>query len=135
MTWNLLGGGTLDGKDHTGENLKQLIEYVNEVDPDVFFVVQAYGSETAVLQGLNAGRAATDLYDSVPITVATEAKYRNLWLFTKLKVAQRYTERPEITDFHFGGAKLRLPNGKYVHAFTVWSRHEDSVFAPCATPW
>ncbi|KAB8196343.1 hypothetical protein FH608_006170 [Nonomuraea phyllanthi] len=130
MTWNLLGGGKLDGKDYTGENLKQLIEYVNEVNPDIFFVVEAYGSETAILQGLNAGRASTDLYNSVPITVAEEAKYRNLWLFTKLKVAQRYTERPEISDFHFGGAKLLLPDGKPIHAFTIWSRHEDSVFAP-----
>ncbi|MET8863772.1 hypothetical protein ABZW11_12510 [Nonomuraea sp. NPDC004580] len=44
MSWNLFVGGTISGQEKTGENLRQMIDYVNEVDPDVLFVIEGYGS-------------------------------------------------------------------------------------------
>ncbi|MFB9964491.1 discoidin domain-containing protein [Sinosporangium siamense] len=129
MAWNLWVGATLNRQDTTptGENLTQAIEYLNEVEPDVLFVVEGYGSGTKVLDGLNAGRPANDRYTGVQITQQPDysANGDNLWLYTKLKVEKVYprTAEPDLSSFNFGGAKLRLPDGKHVHAFSMWMWH------------
>ncbi|WP_052423765.1 discoidin domain-containing protein [Nonomuraea candida] len=131
MTWNLFVGGTINGQEKTGENLRQMIEYLNEVDPDVLFVVEGYGSGEKILDGLNAGRAEGDRFTGVRLTHPEDysANGDNLWLYTKLKVEKVYPRYADadITSFNLGGARLGLPNGKHVHAFTMWTWHEISA--------
>ncbi|GAA2871019.1 discoidin domain-containing protein [Nonomuraea rubra] len=128
MAWNLFVGGTINRQETTGENLTQLIEYLNEVDPDVFFVVEAYGSGQKILDGLNAGRAADDRFSAVQLTTPEDYSVNgdNLWLYTKLeieKVYPRYADA-DISSFNLGGARLGLPNGQHVHAFSLWTWHD-----------
>ncbi|SDJ25972.1 Endonuclease/Exonuclease/phosphatase family protein [Nonomuraea maritima] len=131
MSWNLFVGGTINGQEKTGENLNQMIDYMNEVDPDVLFVIEGYGSGQKILDGLNAGRPAGQRFTGVQLTRPEDysANGDNLWLYTKLeveKVYPRYADA-DITSFNLGGARLGLPNGKHVHAFSTWTWHEISA--------
>ncbi|MEO3885487.1 endonuclease/exonuclease/phosphatase family protein [Nonomuraea sp. B5E05] len=131
MSWNLYVGGTINGQEKTGENLRQMIEYLNEVDPDVLFVVEGYGSGHKILDGLNAGRPAGKRFSGVRLTHPEDYSVNgdNLWLYTKLKVEKVYPRYADadITSFNLGGARLGLPNGKHVHAFSMWTWHEISA--------
>ncbi|MEV0993605.1 discoidin domain-containing protein [Nonomuraea sp. NPDC050202] len=128
MAWNLFVGGTINRQETTGENLTQMIEYLNEVDPDVFFVVEAYGSGEKILDGLNAGRPADDRFSAVRLTTPEDysANGDNLWLYTKLKIEKVYPRYADadISSFNLGGARLGLPNGDHVHAFSMWTWHD-----------
>lgn len=132
MAWNLFVGGTFDRKETTGENLTQMIDYMNEVDPDVLFVVEAYGSSQKILDGLNAGRSEGDRFSAVMITQPQDNSHNgdNLWLYTKLKVEKVYPRYADadITSFNFGGARLGLPNGKHVYAFSLWTWHDGWAY-------
>ncbi|MEU4573391.1 discoidin domain-containing protein [Nonomuraea sp. NPDC023979] len=130
MAWNLYVGGTINGQEKTGQNLAQLIEYLNEVNPDILFVVEAYGSGEKILDGLNAGRAEDDRYTAARLTQPEDYSVNgdNLWIYTKLDIQQvypRYADE-DISSFNLGGARLGLPNGKHVHAFSMWTWHELS---------
>lgn len=131
MAWNLFVGGTINGQEKTGENLRQMIEYLNEVDPDVLFVVEGYGSGKKILDGLNAGRPAGKRFSGVQLTQPADYSVNgdNLWLYTKLKVEKVYPRYADanITSFNLGGARLGLPNGRHVHAFSMWTWHEISA--------
>lgn len=132
MAWNLFVGGTFDRKETTGENLTQMIDYMNEVDPDIFFVVEAYGSSQKILDGLNAGRPEGDRFSAVMITQPEDNSHNgdNLWLYTKLKVEKVYPRYADadISSFNLGGARLGLPNGKHVHAFSLWTWHDGWAY-------
>ncbi|MGW0802590.1 discoidin domain-containing protein [Nonomuraea sp. NPDC002799] len=131
MAWNLFVGGTINGQEKTGENLRQMIEYLNEVNPDVLFVVEGYGSGQKILDGLNAGRPAGKRYTGVQLTKPEDYSVNgdNLWLYTKLKVEKVYPRYADadINSFNLGGARLGLPNGGHVHAFSMWTWHEISA--------
>ncbi|WP_197094122.1 discoidin domain-containing protein [Nonomuraea sp. SBT364] len=132
MAWNLFVGGTINRQETTGDNLKQMIEYLNEVDPDVLFVVEAYGSGQKILDGLNAGRAEGDRFSAAQLTQPEDYSVNgdNLWLYTKLKIEKvypRYADE-EISSFNLGGARLGLPDGKHVHAFSMWTWHDGYAF-------
>ncbi|MFE3454243.1 discoidin domain-containing protein [Nonomuraea sp. NPDC059194] len=132
MAWNLFVGGTINRQEPTGENLQQMIEYLNEVDPDILFVVEGYGSGTKILDGLNAGRPADKRFSGVQLTKPEDYSVNgdNLWLYTKLeieKVYPRYADA-DISSFNIGGARLGLPNGKHVHAFSLWTWHDGYAF-------
>ncbi|MFI7447346.1 endonuclease/exonuclease/phosphatase family protein [Nonomuraea sp. NPDC049714] len=131
MTWNLYVGGTINGQEKTGENLQQMIEYLNEVDPDVLFVIEGYGSGTKILDGLNAGRPANKRFSGVRLTTPEDYSVNgdNLWLYTKLKVEKVYPRYADadISSFNLGGARLGLPNGEHVHAFSMWTWHDLSA--------
>ncbi|MET8333367.1 discoidin domain-containing protein [Streptosporangium canum] len=131
MAWNLFVGGTINGQEKTGENLRQMIEYLNEVDPDVLFVVEGYGSGQKILDGLNAGRPAGERFSAAQLTKPADYSVNgdNLWLYTKLKIEKVYPRYADadITSFNLGGARLGLPNGEHVHAFSMWTWHEISA--------
>ncbi|MFB4264475.1 discoidin domain-containing protein [Nonomuraea sp. GTA35] len=131
MAWNLFVGGTINGQEKTGENLKQMIEYLNEVDPDVLFVVEGYGSGQKILDGLNAGRPAGERFSGAQLTRPEDYSVNgdNLWLYTKLDIEQVYPRYADadITSFNLGGARLGLPNGQHVHAFSMWTWHDLSA--------
>jgi hypothetical protein len=132
MAWNLWVGGTLNRQDPAGTNLPQLIEYVDEVEPDVLFVVEGYGSGEKIRDGLNAGRPANERYSGTRLTHPQDnsANGDNLWLYTKFAVDKVYPRSadPDLSSFNFGGAKLRLPNGGHVHAFSMWMWHESYAY-------
>ncbi|MFI6299272.1 discoidin domain-containing protein [Nonomuraea sp. NPDC050790] len=132
MAWNLFVGGTFDRKETTGENLAQMIDYMNEVNPDILFVVEAYGSAQKILDGLNAGRPEHDRFSAVMITQPQDNSHNgdNLWLYTKLKVEKVYPRYADadISSFNLGGARLGLPNGKHVHAFSLWTWHDGWAY-------
>ncbi|MEV4896452.1 discoidin domain-containing protein [Nonomuraea sp. NPDC055795] len=132
MAWNLFVGGTFDRKETTGENLTQMIDYMNEVNPDVFFVVEGYGSGQKILDGLNAGRPSNDRYSGVQLTQPQDYSVNgdNLWLYTKLKIEKVYPRYADadISSFNLGGARLGLPNGKHVHAFSLWTWHDGWAY-------
>ncbi|MGW0479322.1 discoidin domain-containing protein [Nonomuraea sp. NPDC003214] len=132
MAWNLFVGGTINRQETTGDNLKQMIEYLNEVNPDILFVVEGYGSGQKILEGLNAGRAEDDRFSAAQLTHPEDYSVNgdNLWIYTKLdiqKVYPRYADE-EISSFNLGGARLGLPNGQHVHAFSVWTWHDGYAF-------
>ncbi|MER5423370.1 discoidin domain-containing protein [Streptosporangium roseum] len=132
MAWNLFVGGTFDRKETTGENLTQMIDYMNEVNPDILFVVEGYGSGQKILDGLNAGRAEGDRFTGVQLTTPEDYSHNgdNLWLYTKLKVEKVYPRYADadIDSFNIGGARLGLPNGKHVHAFSLWTWHDGWAY-------
>ncbi|UBU16581.1 endonuclease/exonuclease/phosphatase family protein [Nonomuraea gerenzanensis] len=131
MAWNLFVGGTINGQEKTGENLKQLIEYIDEVDPDVLFVVEGYGSGQKILDGLNAGRPTGERFSGAQLTRPEDYSVNgdNLWLYTKLDIEQVYPRYADadITSFNLGGARLGLPDGRHVHAFSMWTWHDLSA--------
>lgn len=132
MAWNLFVGGTINRQETTGENLKQMIEYLNEVNPDVLFVVEGYGSGPKILEGLNAGRPEGDRFSGVQLTQPEDYSVNgdNLWLYTKLKVEKVYPRYADadISSFNLGGARLGLPNGEHVNAFSMWTWHDGYAF-------
>ncbi|WP_218094841.1 endonuclease/exonuclease/phosphatase family protein [Paenibacillus solanacearum] len=129
MSFNIYGGGTLDRNEVGAQNLRELIEYVSVQDPDVLFLVEAYGSGQQIVDGLNARRAGDAAYTGVQITKETgqAADRDNLWLISKLEVEKVYprTSDKVLTSFNFGGARLRLPDGRHINAFTAWLYHAD----------
>ncbi|MFI7613700.1 discoidin domain-containing protein [Nonomuraea terrae] len=128
MAWNLFVGGTINRQETTGENLKQMIDYLNEVDPDIFFVVEGYGSGQKILDGLNAGRPEGDRFTAAQLTTPEDYSVNgdNLWIYTKLKIEKVYPRYADadISSFNLGGARLGLPNGQHVHAFSLWTWHD-----------
>lgn len=135
MAFNIWRSGVLDnlaGEAAGRENLRQLIEFVRSVDPDVLFMVETYGSGPAITDGLNAGLPADRRYTGVQITreADTVPGTDNLWLFTRLPVEKVYPplQDGDLTSFNFGGARLGLPNGEHIHAFSTWLHHTDGAW-------
>lgn len=129
MSFNIYNGGTLDRNAVGPENLRELIEYVSETDPDVLFLVEAYGSGQQIVDGLNADRSYGATYTGVQITTepGMQPNRDNLWLVTKLEIEKVYprVNNKVLTTFNFGGAKLRLPDGRHINAFTAWLHNVD----------
>lgn len=160
MAFNIWFGGRLDGAPGGAENLDQIVEFVREIDPDVLFMVETYGSGEYLTRGLNRDRPPGRRYSGVRIT--REPGQRpdgdNLWLFTRFDVEHVYPIREpseargegeatavtttarmttarmtaamsaEPTSFHFGGARLRLPDGGTLHAFPIWLHYLGRAF-------
>lgn len=149
MAFNIWFGGRLHDAPGGAENLDQIIEFVREIDPDVLFMVETYGAGEHLTRGLNRELPAGRRYSGNRIT--REPGQRpdgdNLWLFTRFEVEQVYpiqeslgqqapqagsvgtvARGTELTSFHFGGARLRLPGGGALHAFPVWLHYLGRAF-------
>ncbi|WP_162452426.1 discoidin domain-containing protein [Phytoactinopolyspora mesophila] len=134
MTFNIWLGGTLDPAQGAGmgeQNLDELLEFVRHEDPDVLFLVETYGAGADIEAALNRNRNDGREFTGVQITREPgQAPDRdNLWLYTWLPVEEVY-ERISgggVSSFHFGGARLGLPDGGHVHAFSTWLHHQDNA--------
>ncbi|WP_245951338.1 discoidin domain-containing protein [Phytoactinopolyspora halophila] len=136
MTFNIWQGGTLDPTHGAGmgeQNLDELVEFVRREDPDVLFVVETYGAGQRIEDGLNRDRDDGREFTGVQITrePGQDPDRDNLWMFTWLPVEEIYDRISGggVSSFHFGGARLGLPDGGHVHAFSAWLHHQDSARA------
>lgn len=134
MTFNIYLGGQLDANAQPGwaeENLRQLTEFVRSEDPDVLFLVETYGAGELIEQALNTDQPAGREFTGVQVTREDDfgANGDNLWLYTSLDVQEVYPpiSGQNVSTFHFGGARLGLPDGGHVHAFSSWLHHQDSA--------
>ncbi|HEY8455843.1 MAG TPA: discoidin domain-containing protein [Actinopolymorphaceae bacterium] len=129
MAFNIWRGGLLSGAPGGAENREQLIEFLRAEDPDILFLVEVEGSGEEILEGLNAGRPGT--YNGLMVTREpgqAEGEDR-LWLYTTFDIDKVYPVRSggDLTSFNFGGARLELPNGTFVNAFSTWLYHAPSA--------
>lgn len=146
MVFNIWHGGRLD-KVWTGEefavvhphgfeerNQAELLDFLARTRPDVLFMVETYGLGSAVTAALNRDSGDDRVFRGIPITrEAGQAHHRdNLWLFTWLEVDEVYPviSQPPVTSFNFGGARLTLPGGGQLHAFTTWLSHLEDSWGP-----
>lgn len=134
MTFNMYLGGQLNADAEPGwgeENLTQLLQFVRAEDPDVLFSVETYGAGQHLEEALNADQPQDRQFTGVQVTRPEDlgANGDNLWLFTTLDVEEVYPaiNGPTVSTFHFGGARLGLPDGGHVHAFSSWLHHQDSA--------
>ncbi|NED94488.1 hypothetical protein G1H11_04105 [Phytoactinopolyspora alkaliphila] len=134
MAFNIWLGGTLDPAHGAGmgeRNLDELLEFVRHEDPDVLFLVETYGAGERVEQALNQDRTDGREFTGVQVTrePGQDPDRDNLWLYTWLPVEEIYdrVSGGGVTSFHFGGARLGLPTGGHVHAFTTWLHHLDNA--------
>lgn len=130
MSFNIWQGGRLDGRHEHGwedENVNQLVEFLRFEDPDVLFLVETYGAGDQILEALNRNQPEGRKFTGIQVTrEPNQAPDRdNLWLFTWLPVEKVYPVIREggLTSFNFGGARLGLPDGGHVHAFSTWLHH------------
>lgn len=127
MAFNIWRSGTLDGRPGGEQNLKEIIEFIRSEKPDIVFIVETHGSGDRITEGLNEGRPADDQYTGVQVTRRPDQAPNtdNLWLFTRFEVEHSYPAKTtdQVNSYHFGGARLRLPNDARVHAFPTWLRH------------
>lgn len=137
MAFNLYQGGRLDGRHDHGyeeQNVDELLEFIRTEDPDVLFTVETYGTGEEVTAALNRGRSDGRIYTGVPITrePGQDEDRDNLWLFTHLPVEEVYpiVAAEHVTSFNFGGARLALPDGSDVHAFSMWLSNRDNAWSP-----
>ncbi|MFB9394020.1 endonuclease/exonuclease/phosphatase family protein [Streptomyces coeruleoprunus] len=117
LAWNIYHGGR--NVDLGGaENLPRVVDQVVAIAPDVFFSVETYGAAEALRDGLTR-RAGKGTYSATRITAGASD---NLWIFTRYPVTQVYPTPTgtTVTDFHFGGVRVRLPSGREVNLFDTW---------------
>lgn len=126
MAWNIWGGGREAGGE---DNVRQLIELIRSQNPDILFTVETYESGDKILEGLNEGQPEELHYNA--IQVSNEPRLQpdndNLWIFSRLPVVKQYPllEHPRLSSFHFGGAKVQLPDGQELNLFNTWIYHGD----------
>ncbi|WP_166345345.1 discoidin domain-containing protein [Phytoactinopolyspora limicola] len=137
MAFNIWLGGRLEGRHEHGleeQNLEELLEFIRHENPDVLFSVETYGAGELIAEALSEGQPAGREYTGIQITQEPgQAPARdNLWLFTWLDVEEIYprVDDARLTSFNFGGARLGLPDGGAVHAFTAWLWHEGNSWSP-----
>ncbi|SFA89568.1 Endonuclease/Exonuclease/phosphatase family protein [Amycolatopsis marina] len=137
MAFNIWQGGRLEGRHEHGfedENIAELLEFVRAEDPDVLFAVETYGTGKQIERALNRQQPADREFTGVQITrePGQEPDRDNLWLFTRLPVEEIYpvVEDDVLTSFNFGGARLGLPGGGHMHAFTTWLYHVGNTWSP-----
>ncbi|WP_433576424.1 endonuclease/exonuclease/phosphatase family protein [Nocardia brasiliensis] len=121
LTWNILHGG----REPTPANLNDLIDQVVELQPDVFFAVETYGSGDIITDALTR-RAHNGRYTGVRVT-DRPAGSDNLWIFTKYEVVATYP-KPQggpASDFHFGGVRVRVPHDGELNLFATWLTYTD----------
>ena len=137
MVFNIWHGGRLDGHEPPAvqdQNLDELIDYLAHERPDLIFLIETYGAGQRIEAALNRDQQDGRVFRGIPITREPgQADGRdNLWLFTWLEVHEVYpviSEDP-VTSFHFGGARLGLPAGGHIHAFTTWISHLANSWSP-----
>lgn len=146
MAFNIWHGGNLDkfwdgaafNKVHQHgfeeRNKDELLTYLAQERPDLILMVETYGLGERIETALNQNSADGRVFRGVRITREPgQAPDRdNLWLFTWLPVQEVYpvVSEPPVTSFHFGGARLGLPGGGHVHAFTGWISHRANSWGP-----
>ncbi|NEE00382.1 discoidin domain-containing protein [Phytoactinopolyspora halotolerans] len=146
MVFNIWHGGNLD-KFWDGsafntvhphgfeeQNKRELLDFLAVERPDLLLMVETYGLGERIEAALNRHQEDGRVFRGVPITrePGQLPNRDNLWLFTWLPVEEVYpvvSEAP-VTSFHFGGARLGLPGGGHVHAFTAWISHLDDAWGP-----
>ncbi|WP_165367638.1 discoidin domain-containing protein [Phytoactinopolyspora endophytica] len=146
MVFNIWHGGNLD-KFWDGaafnvvhrhgfeeQNKAELLEFLAHERPDLILMVETYGLGERIEAALNRRREDGRVFRGVPITreQGQLPGRDNLWLFTWLPVEEVYpvVSEPPVTSFHFGGARLGLPGGGHVHAFTAWISHIANAWGP-----
>lgn len=134
MTFNIYLGGRLNARAEPGwdeQNRRELLEFVRAEDPDVLFLVETYGAGELIETALNEDQPAGREFTGVRITRDEDlgSNGDNLWLYSRLPVEEVYPpiSGENVSTFNFGGARLRLPDGGPVHAFTSWLYHQDSA--------
>ncbi|GAA4415397.1 hypothetical protein GCM10023169_01670 [Georgenia halophila] len=137
MSFNILHGGRLDEVHEHGfeqRNIAELLEFVRHEDPDVLFTVETYGTGDEIVEALNTARSDDKVFTGVQITrePGQAADEDNLWMFTHLPVEEVYPSvaGDHATSFNFGGARLGLPDGRHVHAFSMWLSHRGNAWSP-----
>ncbi|GAB3495311.1 endonuclease/exonuclease/phosphatase family protein [Amycolatopsis cihanbeyliensis] len=123
LTWNIFHGG----REPDERNLANLLDQVVALRPDVFFSVETYGSGDEIERALSR-RAGKGRYTGVRVTDRPDGQ-DNLWLFTRFPVTEVYPKPSggQVTDFHFGGARVWVPGRGEVNLFSVW--------LPYTNPW
>lgn len=132
-----LGGMLSDRHDHDwgADNRDQIAEFFRSEDPDVLFAVETYGAAEVIEAALNEDQPDDRQFSATRITTREDD---NLWLFTWLEVEEEYipSDNPGGFDsFHFGGARLGLPDGGHVHAFNVWLTSTSDDGDSSESPW
>lgn len=137
MAFNILHGGRLDEQHGHGfeqQNVAELLDFIRSEDPDVLFSVETYGTGDRITEALNRDRADGKVFTGVPITrrPGQEPDTDNLWLFTHLPVQEVYpaVQGEHTSSFHFGGARLGLPGGRHLHAFSMWLSQTGNAWSP-----
>jgi hypothetical protein len=137
MAFNIWHGGNLDKQHAHGfeeQNKAELLDYLAVERPDLIFMVETYGLGRRVEKALNRDTSDGRTFRGVQITRERQQAFDrdNLWLFTWLPVREIYPaiSEPPVTSFHFGGARLGLPSGGHIHAFTTWISHLTSSWGP-----
>lgn len=138
MAFNIWHGGRLDETDDesAAANVPQLVEFIGHEKPDLLFVVETYGTGHLIEQALNDSQPPERPFRGVQLTRQPDRPNNkdNLWLFSWLPVAEVYPMAVTgvLTTFNFGGARLELPDGTDLHAFSVWLHHLDDPIRPTA---
>ncbi|WP_129668905.1 discoidin domain-containing protein [Phytoactinopolyspora endophytica] len=137
MAFNIWLGGRLEGRHEHGfedQNLQELLEFIQHENPDVLFAVETYGAGELIEQALAENQPEGREFTGIQITrePGQEPDRDNLWMFTWLDVEEIYPliDGDELTSFNFGGARLGLPDGGHVHAFSTWLWHADNSWSP-----
>lgn len=117
LAWNIWHGGK-DPLVGGAENLPRVIDQLVAIAPDVFFAVETYGSADTIRSGLT-DRAGKGTYTATRITSTSND---NLWIFTRYPVVHVYPKPTgtTVSDFNFGGVRVRLPNGRDLNLFDTW---------------
>ncbi|MFT3887701.1 MAG: endonuclease/exonuclease/phosphatase family protein [Arachnia sp.] len=122
LTWNIYHGGRDD--DSTDEcNRRQAAEYAASLAPDVFVCIETYGAAETILAALNRNDHGWT-YSGRRITRGVDD---NLWIFSRLPVLEELPA-PDglgINDFHAGGVRVRLGNGRVAAVYDVWSSYTE----------
>ncbi|MFI9400983.1 endonuclease/exonuclease/phosphatase family protein [Nocardia sp. NPDC052316] len=121
LTWNIFHGG----REPTPDNLNDLIDQVIDLEPDVFFAVETYGSGDLITDALTR-RAHNGRYTGVRVT-ERPAGQDNLWIFTKYEVVAAYP-KPQggpVSDFNLGGVRVRVPHDGELNLFATWLPYTD----------
>ncbi|NED97745.1 hypothetical protein G1H11_20815 [Phytoactinopolyspora alkaliphila] len=137
MAFNIWHGGNLDKLHAHGfaeQNKSELLDFLAHERPDLIFLVETYGLGERIEKALNRDTGDGRVFTGVPITreAGQAADRDNLWLFTWLPVEEVYPviSQPPVTSFNFGGARLVLPGGGHLHAFTTWISHLANSWGP-----
>ncbi|AYY13785.1 hypothetical protein EF847_14865 [Actinobacteria bacterium YIM 96077] len=137
MVFNIWHGGNLDKQHAHGfeeQNRAELLDFLAHERPDLLFVVETYGLGERIEAALNRDESDGRVFRGIQVTrePGQAGDRDNLWLFTWLPVREVYpviSEQP-VTSFHFGGARLGLPGGGHIHAFTTWISHIANSWGP-----
>ncbi|WP_328993160.1 endonuclease/exonuclease/phosphatase family protein [Kribbella sp. NBC_01245] len=125
LTWNILHGGLGESSDDV-VNKRQTIDQIVAVRPDVFFSVETYGVGPAIVDALSS-RAGKGKYYSAQITPGSGQGQDNLWVFSRYPIVRKYpaVSGGGISSFNFGGVRVKLPNGRGLNLFPIWTTYTN----------